>query len=345
MASTTTAVTRTEPGTAQPPAGQGRRRALEWTGIVRRLAGRNALLLGLIALILFFQFATGRLLLTPRNIRGIGLDASVLMIVAVPAALLLISGFVDLSVGSILGLGGITVGYLMVTVSWGIVPAVALAAVVCLLAGALNGVLVTIFSFSPIIVTLGTSSLLFGITNSITSVPTSGYSSSFQTLGAGQPWGIPIPVLIAAGVVVLGLLIASRTTVGRHVYAIGANREAAFLSGLRVRLVPMLLYVTVALAACLGGLITAARLGSASPGSMGVGFEITVLTALLLGGTSFFGGRGTIAGVGIGVLFLEVLQNGLTLMGIATFWQSIATGSVLVIAAAVNYLNDRSQGS
>lgn len=328
-----------------PPAGPaGRQRAAGVATAARHLAGRNALLLGLLALVLVFEFATGRLL-TPSNIRGIGLDVSVLLIVAVPAALLLISGFVDLSVGSILGLGGVTAGYLMASEGLGPGAAVALALGACLFAGAVNGTLVALLGLSPIIVTLGTSALVFGITRSITSLPMSGFPDSFRFLGSGRILEIPVQALIAVLVVVLGVVVATRTPVGRHVYAIGANREAAFLSGLRVRLVPMLLYVTVAAAACLGGLITAARLNSASPGTMGVGFEITVLTALLLGGTSFFGGRGSISGVVIGVIFLGVLQNGLALLGIPAFWQSIATGTVLVLAAVVNYLNDHSQAA
>lgn len=314
--------------------------------LARRLragAMQNILLLGLIVLGLIFQLLTG-VFLNPSNIRGILLDSAVLLIVSVPAALLLISGYVDLSIGSVVGLGGITAAMLL-TQGVPTVLAILVALIACAAVGLLNALLITITKLSPLIVTLGTLSLAYGITRGVSSLPLSGFPADFRMIGGGAVAGIPIPVIIAAIVAVIGWLFAAKVAVGRHVYAIGSNPAAAYLSGLRVRLVPMVLYIVVAVFAGFGGIIGASRLGSASSGTLGVGFEITVLTALLLGGISFTGGSGSVVGVVIGVLFLGTLQNGLTLIGIASFWQNIATGAVLVLAAGLNYVNERRRTS
>lgn len=310
---------------------------------LRAGAMQNILLLGLIALGLIFQLITG-VFLNPANIRGILLDSAVLLIVAVPAALLLISGYVDLSIGSVVGLGGITAAMLLTS---GVPTAVSIlvALVACAVIGLLNAVLITVTKLSPLIVTLGTLSLGYGITRGVSSLPLSGFPADFRMIGGGAVAGIPLPVIIAAIVALIGWLFAAKVAAGRHMYAIGSNPAASYLSGLRVRLVPMLLYIVVAVFAGFGGIIGASRLGSASSGTLGVGFEITVLTALLLGGISFTGGSGSVVGVIIGVLFLGTLQNGLTLIGIPSFWQDIATGAVLVLAAGLNYLNERRRTS
>ncbi|MEF2977226.1 ABC transporter permease [Subtercola sp. YIM 133946] len=307
---------------------------------LRSGALQNVLLLGLLVLIVLFQLTTG-VFLNPANIRGILLDSAVLLIVAVPASLLLISGFVDLSIGSVLGLGGVTTALLLTTTTLPPLIAVLVGVAAGAAIGLLNATLITVLKLSPLIVTLGTLSLAYGVTRGVSSLPLSGFPPEFRVLGGSLIAGIPLPVIIAVVIAIAGWIFATRTPAGRHVYAVGANPSAAYLSGLRVRLIPFTLYVVVAAAAAFGGIVSASRLGSASPGTLGVGFEITVLTALLLGGVNFAGGSGSVIGVVIGVLFLGVLRNGLTLIGIPDFWQDIATGAVLVFAAGLNYLNAR----
>lgn len=302
---------------------------------------RNVLFLGLIALIVIFQTMNGSFL-SVGNIRGILLDLSILIIVSVPAALLLIAGFVDFSVGSVIGISGVTAGLMLNNAHVPTGVAVATALGVALLVGVVNGLLVNMLGFSPIIVTFGTLALVGGIALGIGAIPTVGYPESFQNIGGAQVLGVPVPVIIAAIVFVVGVLIVWKLPVGRHIYAIGSNREAAYLSALRVRAVPFVLYLLTALAAGLGGIITAARLNTASS-STGTGFELTLLTAILLGGVSFFGGSGTLFGVIVGVLFLGVLQNGLVILGAPSAVQQSATGVVLVFAAALNFLAERSR--
>lgn len=306
---------------------------------LRASAMQNVLLLGLIALAVVFQIATG-VFLNPANIRGILLDSAVLLIVSVPAALLLIAGYVDLSIGSVIGLGGVTAALLL---NNGVPPILAIASALgaCAFIGLLNATLIAVTKLSPLIVTLGTLSLTYGITRGVSSLPLSGFPAEFRILGGGALAGIPVPILISAVVAAAGWIFAAQIAAGRHVYAIGSNPAASYLSGIRIRQIPMMLYIIVAIFAGFGGIIIASRLGSASAGTLGVGFEITVLTALLLGGISFTGGSGSVIGVVIGVLFLGTLQNGLTLIGIPSFWQDIATGAVLVFAAGLNFLNER----
>ncbi len=302
---------------------------------------RNILFLGLVLMIVVFQLANSSFL-TVGNVRGVLLDLSVLLILSVPAGLLLIAGFVDFSVGSVIGLTGVVAGLLLAKAGLPTVPAVAIALAVAAVVGAINGLLVTVLGFSPIIVTLGTLALAGGVSLGIGSIPTVGYPTSFQDIGGAQIAGIPIPVLMALLVLLVGLFVVRKLPVGRHIYAIGSNRQAAYLSAIRVRAVPFALYVLTAMAAGLGGIITAGRLNTASA-STGNGFEVTLLTALLLGGVSFFGGSGSLFGVIVGVVFLGVLQNGLVMIGAPSFLQQSATGLVLVIAAALNFFAERSR--
>lgn len=306
------------------------------------IALRSALLIGLIATIIYFTTRTD-LFLTVNNLKNIALSSAVLLIVAVPEGLLVITGLVDLSVGSVIGLSGVLAGLLMTShhVPWELA---ALAGIgVGALTGLLNGLCVAASGLSPIIVTLGTLQLARGVAQAISPNTTFGYPSGMVQLGSGSWSGLPIQVWIAIGVFLLGALVLYATPAGRYVYAIGVNREAAFLSGIATRRLPLLLFVATGAAAGLGGILFAARLNAAPSGTLGVSFELSVLTAVLLGGVAFNGGRGTVAGVLLGVAFLGVLQNGLTLINVSNATQQIVTGVVLVIAAGLDQVSQRSQ--
>jgi ribose/xylose/arabinose/galactoside ABC-type transport system permease subunit len=207
--------------------------------------------------------------------------------------------------------------------------------------GALNGLLCTYVGMSAILVTLGSLTAVRGATLLVTSLPVFGFGSGFGFLGVGQVLGIPLPVLFAALVFLVGGVYLALTPGGRHVYAIGVNPEAAYLSGISIRKLPFMLFVLSGMAAAFGGVLFAARLDSAPPGTLGLGFELNVLTAVLLGGIAFEGGRGSILGVLLGVLFLGVLQNGLTLMNVTSFWQQVAGGCALVLAAGLDMFSSR----
>jgi ribose/xylose/arabinose/galactoside ABC-type transport system permease subunit len=300
----------------------------------RRQAAAHALLLGSIALLVVFTVLNDAFL-TVDNFRNILIQASVISVVAVPTALLLIAGKVDLSVGSTLALGGVVSG-LLVSDGVPLLPAVLAGVLAGAAVGTVNGALVTVWELSPIIVTLGALTAVRGLAITVAPDPVFGFGSGFRALGGDELLGVPYLVLIAAAVFLLGGAVMAKMPVGRHVYAVGVNEEAAYLSGVRVRRIGFLLFVATGAAAGLAGVMLAARLGSAPSGALGVGFELDVLTAVILGGVAFSGGRGTIAGVLLGVLFLGVLQNGLTLENVPAATALMVKGAALAIAAGLD---------
>jgi ribose/xylose/arabinose/galactoside ABC-type transport system permease subunit len=304
---------------------------------VLTLIMNRALLLGVIALILFFALRSSQFL-TVGNFKQILSQSSGTLVVAVPTAFLLIAGKVDLSIGSTLALGGVVAGLLM---THGAPPLVAAAAGVVSGAavGVVNGVLTTRLRLSPIIVTLGMLTAVRGLTLQIAPDPVFGFPASFTSYGSGDFFGIPWLVLTAGAITAIGWTILSASPVGRHAFAIGVNEEAAFLTGIRVRRTALAFFVATGAAAGLAGVMLASQLDSAPSGTLGVGFELAVLTAVLLGGVAFDGGRGSIHGVVLGVLFLAILQNGLTILNAPTATASVVSGLALVAAAGLDRAN------
>ncbi|WP_369131045.1 ABC transporter permease [Modestobacter roseus] len=294
---------------------------------------KNPLVVLLVVMVVGIQLATGSQL-SWGNLRGVFLDAAVIAIVAAPVGMLVISGYIDLSVGSTLALGGVVAGKVAQS---GASPGVAVLAAVAAGAavGVVNAVLTTVFGLSSFIVTLGMLTAVRGLAQLVTPLPLSNFGDAFGFLGIGNIAGIPLAALIAVVVLVVAGVFLTRTPAGRHVYAIGVNREAAFLSGVDVRRIPFLLFVATGAAAGLAGAITVARLNSAPASQLGLGFELSVLTAVLLGGIALTGGEGSMVGVLVGVLFLGLLRNGLTLLGVPTFWQNVASGLALVAAVGI----------
>lgn len=305
------------------------------------IALRSALFIGLAALIALFTWRTN-LFFTAGNMRSIALSVAVLLIVAVPQALLVIMGYVDLSVGSIVGLAGVGTGMLIVNhgVDWQ--SAIVAGLAIGTLAGLFNGALVAYTKLSPIIVTLGTLQLFRGTAQFLQDSPPAGFGSGMALLGRGLYLGVPMAVWIAFTVLLVGAFLLYGTPSGRYIYAIGVNLEAAYLSGVPVKRLPLWAYAATGAAAGLGGILLAARLDSAPPGTLGVGFELDVLTAVLLGGVAFSGGRGTIFGVLLGVIFLGVLRNGMTLMNVPYYYQAMATGLALIVGAGLDELSQKS---
>ncbi len=310
---------------------------------VRARAAASALLLGVVALLLVFSVLNDAFL-TVDNFRNVFIQASVISVVAVPMALLLIAGKVDLSVGSTLALGAVTTG-LLITHGVPLLVAILAGVLAGAAVGAIIGVLVTVWDLSPIIVTLGALTAVRGVALTLAPDPVFGFGDSFLALGENDLLGVPYLVLIAGAVFLLGAAVLSRMPAGRHVYAIGINPEAAYLSGVRVGRIGLILFVATGAAAGLAGVMLAARLGSAPSGALGIGFELDVLTAVILGGVAFNGGRGTIAGVFLGVLFLGILQNGLTLEDVPAATALIVKGAVLVTAAGLDRVAVRAEGA
>jgi ribose/xylose/arabinose/galactoside ABC-type transport system permease subunit len=295
---------------------------------------RNGTLIGLFALILVFYLLNERFL-SLNNARNIGEAVSALGVVAVPLALLVISGAVDLSVGSIASLSGITAATVMVATG-STVLGIAAGLAVGLVAGTINGVLVSYFRLNPIVVTLGALSVWGGLALQMNGGKTvAGLPESFVNLGLIRVFGIPLEIIILVVVIIYGVLVLNRMPYGRVLFAIGGNRKAAFLMGIPIERAQFLMFVQVGLASSLAGLMLASKLAAATP-ITGAGLEISALTVVLLGGVAFTGGMGRISGVIAGLFFVGVLRNGLVVTGTSQFLQQVLLGLTLVVAVAID---------
>lgn len=308
---------------------------------VRRLmtpetAVSMVLVVALIALGGYFAVQSSSFL-TFGNVMLLMQNGAALAVLCVPLALLMISGKVDLSVGSTIGLSG-TLAALGVA-KWGLEPgtAIVIGVGVGIVVGAVNGFLCAILGFNPIIATLGMLGVLRGLTMIISPGDIyMGAAPVFQNLGVGTFAGIPLLVWVVFVMFALGGVFVVFTPWGRHIYAIGVNPNAAFLSALPVRALPFWLYVATGGAAGVSGIMLAARISGASPGSSGLSMEMDALTVILLGGVAFVGGRGRLLGVFVAWVFLAVLQNGLILLNVTPNVQKVASGATLVVAAALD---------
>lgn len=302
-------------------------------------AQQNGLLFALLALVAAFSWMSDRFL-TVSNFEVILLQVAVIGIVAIPGSMLLVAGYVDLSVGAVAVLAAVVFGQVM---------AAHAPLVVALLAGvaagaawgALNGCLIAVFKFSPIIVTLGGLAGARGLAELITQgFTTFGYGPTFALLGNGKLLGAPVPILLFVAVTLTGLHVWYRTPSGRHMVAIGGARDASAELGIPTRAVPFWLYVASGLAAAVGGLIIASELDGAAI-TIGTGMELEVLTAVLLGGVSFSGGRGSLIVVLFGILFIGVLDNGLVQVNVSPYFERCAIGLALGSAAGLDILYQR----
>ena len=273
---------------------------------------------------------------TLSNIINIFLYSSVIGVCATGMTMVLISGGIDISIGSTIALSGMVAG-LSLAGGAPVWAAIALALVTGLGCGALNGFLIAKIRILPLITTLATMSIFRGTAM----LSTTGLSQlignkDYNWLGRGYIFDIvPYCVVIMIAMFVLGYYLLQFTPFGRKIYTVGGNAEASRLAGINVRNIRFAVYVIAGLMAGLSGAITASQTGTAMP-SAGLGAEMDVIGAVVLGGTSLTGGRGNIWGTLLGVLILATLQNGLTLMNVMSFWQTIAKGIVLIIAVMLD---------
>jgi ribose/xylose/arabinose/galactoside ABC-type transport system permease subunit/ABC-type branched-subunit amino acid transport system ATPase component len=309
---------------------------------LQRLASAQGggLFVALVLLSLYFSVATGSFF-TRSNILVVLEQISVLGIVAVPGAMLLVSGNLDLSVGSVGGLAAACFGEFDKIFGWPVWLAALGALAVGAAWGTMNGILISYLGFSPVIVTLGGFAGAAGLAQTITSDSTrSGFGSAFDYLGDGTLVGVPVIVLIFFAVFLIGAFVWYETSTGRHLIAIGANKGAATALGVASKRLPCVIYILSGTAAALGGLIVTAQLDGASV-QIGVGLELQVLTAILLGGVAFNGGRGSLWGTLAGILFIGVLDDGLILINVGPYVADLAVGAALVVAAALDVMYQR----
>ena len=265
------------------------------------------------------------------NLRNVALQTSVNMLLAVGMTFVILTSGIDLSVGSTLAMTSSVAAGLMVThVPIWIAVVVALA--IGLLAGLLNGIFVAYAGLAPFIVTLGTMTLFRGITEIYTQgTPIFNLPSSFAWLGTAQFAGIPVPVILTVIVLIVAWVILEKSVPGRRIYAVGGNEQVAYLAGVRVKKYLLLVYMISGFLAAVAGLVLTSRLGSAEP-TAGTGYELDAITAVVLGGTSLFGGEGTLVGTIIGAAILGVIDNGLNILNVNSFWQDAVRGAIILVA-------------
>jgi len=297
--------------------------------------------------------------LTTGNLSILIKHVAINAILAIGMTFVILSGGIDLSVGSVFGFCGMVAGLLLsrglVLAPLGVVvyPHAWFVGVLALAAGmaigGVNGWIVSRLRVPPFIATLGSMYVARGaallMSDGATFPNLAGEASlantGFPWIGAASVAGLPIPVSLMAVLAGLAMFLASRTPFGRHVYAVGGNERAALLSGVRVAQVRLRVYVISGFCAALVGVIIAAQLGAAHPAT-GTTFELNAIAAVVLGGTSLMGGRGTVGGTLIGAFVIGVLADGLVLLGVSEFWQMVVKGLVIVLAVILDQFQKRS---
>ena len=272
------------------------------------------------------------------NIMNILKQSSLRGLIALGMTLVILTAGIDLSVGSVLAFTAVSTAQLLVNgqpIWLSMLAGLLLGAAL----GLFNGVLVTRFSVPPFIATLGTMTFVRGLALSFTKgKPVTGLPEGFRYMGTGSPGFVPTPVLIAGTFFLLGLACLRLTVQGERLYAIGSNPRAARFTGIAVKRYVAIVYALSGLLAALAGQILTARLNSAQP-VMGKGYEFDAIAAVVVGGTSFSGGRGGLWGTVLGVLIIGVVNNGLNILNISSFWEQVVKGVVIALALLVSMKN------
>jgi len=307
-------------------------------------------LLALVLMVMALSLASPNFL-TVENILNVLRQISINVCLSLGMTLVILSGGIDLSVGSVLALSGAVAAGLLknglalpwfnLLVQFTVPGAIVAGILVGAFLGGLNGLSVTSFKLPPFVATLGMLSIARGFTMLWTGgFPVTGLGDTFGRLGTGHALGIPTPVWISALLVVVFIGLTRRTRFGRHLYAVGGNERAAILSGLAVPRIKLMVYALGGALAAVAGLLVTARLDSATPNA-GLGYELDSIAAVVIGGTSLSGGRGSIFGTVLGCLIIGVLNDGLFLLNVSPFWQQVIKGVVILAAVAMDKMGSR----
>ncbi|CAH1671455.1 MAG: ABC transporter permease [Chelatococcus sp.] len=314
----------------------------EWKAGLGRIARERAMEIALpvatLGLVIVFSLLSD-VFLTGSNFRNIGIAAAALAAVAFGQTFVILTAGLDLSVGSTVALVSVVLAFVMR--EFGIVPGIVAALLCGALVGIVNGLIITRFRISAFITTLAMLSVTAGLAlNLAGGVPILGLPPAFGRI-AYQYWlGLPIPVLLAAVTLIIAELTLRYTRLGRHICAVGGNEEAARLSGIHVERVRVIAYAICGLTAAIGAIILTARVSSGQP-TLGATLPLESIAAVVLGGVSLAGGRGSIVNVAFGVAFISILANGLNLLNISSYTQMMIIGLSLIAAVALDQANVR----
>jgi ribose transport system permease protein len=320
---------------------QSRSQRLRLATLLRgeRLTTLNLFVTFIIICIIFAS--QGEYFLTLENFLNIGRTLGVVGIVSIGMTMVLISGGVDLSVGSVAALSGVVTSilWLQAGVPLGLATLIGLAA--CVLVGFINGFLVAVVRINPLITTLASFSIVRGLAFVLSNGQTNQLANpAFQFLGRGEVAGIPASLLLMIALFAAAFIVMHYTQFGRNLYAIGGSAEASRLAGIAVRRHLLIVYTLSGFLAGLAGIVIASQLASSAPRAA-VGLEFTVIAAVVLGGTSLSGGKGTLIGTLVGVFILRVLDNGLVQTRVSSFYQDVVSGSVLLLAVGFDQIRQK----
>ncbi|MCX8024910.1 MAG: ribose ABC transporter permease [Thermanaerothrix sp.] len=296
----------------------------------RAFIQRFGLVFSFLLLMLALTLLSDRFL-TPSNLINILRQATINGIVSVGMTLVILTGGIDLSVGSVLALA-VTIGASLMKQGQPVGLAVLAALGIGTLLGVINGLMITKARIPPFIATLGMLTVARGLTLMYTQgQPITGLPASFRWIGTGVVGGIPVPIILTALVFLAGWIFLTRTRYGAYIYLLGDNPTAARLAGVPTERVTVLVYAISGFCAALAGLVLVARLDSAQP-IIGQGYEFNAIAAVVVGGTSFAGGEGGLGGTLVGALLIETLNNGLNLLNVSPLWEQVVKGVVIALA-------------
>jgi ribose transport system permease protein len=309
--------------------------------LIRRIvtAQESSIFLALVIISAFITIVAPSFL-TGRNAFLVSRQISFLAIIAISELFVILTAGIDLSVGSVVGLSGVTTG-LALAAGLNPVLAIVVGLLTGMVTGLINGVLIAYVGVTPFIVTLGMLSMARGMVWILTKGwPITDIPDSFIVIGQGTVLGLPLPLLILAAVALLAYIVLKYLPFGRRVYAIGGNERATELSGINVRRIKLMVYTISNILASITGIILVARFSSAQA-SVGETWELDAIAAAVIGGTSLAGGKGSVLGVLIGAAIMGVIRNGLVLMKVSVYWQQFIIGLVIVLAAIIDIVRNR----
>lgn len=308
--------------------------------LARNYLAKYGILIALLVICIILSFATPYFF-TAQNLVIVLRQVSINGILAIGVTFVIIAGGIDLSLGSVIALTGVIAASFAHPNTYPVIIPILLAILAGVLIGAINGLTITLGKVAPFIVTLGMMTIARGLALVLSNGrPVTNLSPSFNFIGGGDIFGIPVPILIFALVIIISSVILKYTRVGRYVYAVGGNENAAKASGILVNRVKLFAYIMCSGLAALAGIVLASRITTGQPNA-GIAYELDAIAAVVIGGTSLLGGRGSIAGTVIGVLIIGVINNGLDLLNVSSYYQQIIKGVIIVGAVLLDRKNSR----
>ena len=302
--------------------------------------GQYGIFSAFVVICLVLSFITPQFL-TVSNLTIIVTQVSINALLAFGVTFVIITGGIDLSLGSIVAVTGIVAASLAHPDDYPVVVPLLAGLLAGVLIGAANGLLITKSKVPPFIVTLGTMTIGRGLALILSKGrPISNLSDSFNFIGSGHVLGIPFPIVVLIAAFIICSIILKKTVLGRYIYAVGGNEQAAKAAGIEVNKIKMAVYSICGLLAALAGILLTSRITTGQPNA-GVGFELDAIAAAIIGGTSTTGGVGTMTGTLIGVLLIGVINNGLDLLNVTSYYQQVVMGTIIIGAVLLDSWNQR----